>query len=262
MKKHYDLVIANPPYSKGNMVTKTIIDIIDFDEFINLMPLSCYRHQELYKHVKSLILVDPSSFAGASITDNLNVAVLTKEKLDKTYQELELLTFDEKFRKYFTENLSRKESWIWSTVSNRQQLEKLIEDDKTFFLTVRTILDGVHKKDSSYDIQANIHKNLTTDCLDQITFKTRQEKLNIQAWWYHSTIATSICRATKKQGGIGTHPIFLPRVDWSRSWTDEEILSAYGYSRDEIADILDINNTEMKEKHEYHKTVNCRNQKF
>lgn len=35
---------------------------------------------------------------------------------------------------------------------------------------------------------------------------------------------------------------FLPKVDWTKSWTDEEILKDYGYTDQEISEILKINN--------------------
>ena len=33
----------------------------------------------------------------------------------------------------------------------------------------------------------------------------------------------------------------IPRVDWTREWTDEEILKYYGYSNEEIEEILHCN---------------------
>ena len=36
-------------------------------------------------------------------------------------------------------------------------------------------------------------------------------------------------------------PYAIPNVDWSRPWTDEEILKDYGYSDEEIEEILHFN---------------------
>ena len=32
---------------------------------------------------------------------------------------------------------------------------------------------------------------------------------------------------------------FLPKVDWTRSWTVEEILKDYGYTEDEIKEVME-----------------------
>jgi 23S rRNA A1618 N6-methylase RlmF len=237
----FDLIIANPPYNKGNAIINACVT--KAKESIVLMPFSCYKAGNLYKHILSLDLADPKAFKDATITTNLCVCNLIDKEIDQTFEELELETFDPLFRKYYKENFRRKEPWQWKTVTDRALLEKLCRENKTFFLTVRSILDGVHKKELSQDIQANLHKSIITDCLDAITFRTTLEKVNIQKWWYSSKIASGLCWSTHKQGGMGTRPIFLPRVDWAREWTDEQILKEYSYTADEL---LQIMKTEFK----------------
>ena len=232
----FDLIIANPPYNMGNKIISNCVD--KAKECVVLMPFSKYKANELYKHVLSLEIVDPKAFKDAVITTNLCVCKLIPNKIERTFEELEIETFDQRFQKYYSENLRREEPWTWKTINDRKLLKRLCEDNKTFFLTVRSILDGVHTKESSQDIQANLHKTIITDCLDAITFKTELEKINIQKWWYSSKIASGLCWATNKQGGMGTHPIFLPRVDWTHEWADEQILKEFKYTNEELLQIM------------------------
>lgn len=37
----------------------------------------------------------------------------------------------------------------------------------------------------------------------------------------------------------------IPNVDWTRSWTDEEILKDYGYSDSEIKEILALGQNDL-----------------
>ena len=44
MSIKFDIVIANPPYgSIGANITKNIIDNIDFNEYVNLLPANDYK---------------------------------------------------------------------------------------------------------------------------------------------------------------------------------------------------------------------------
>ena len=36
-------------------------------------------------------------------------------------------------------------------------------------------------------------------------------------------------------------PYAIPKVDWTRPWTDEQILEDYGYTKEEIDTILHFN---------------------
>ena len=51
----FDLIIANPPYGKiGANITKTIINNIEYAEYVNLLPANDYNRndtKDLYKYV-------------------------------------------------------------------------------------------------------------------------------------------------------------------------------------------------------------------
>ena len=39
--------------------------------------------------------------------------------------------------------------------------------------------------------------------------------------------------------GTVTYDRVFPKVDWTRSWTVEEILADYGYTEDEIKEVME-----------------------
>lgn len=73
MNVKFDLIIANPPYGKiGANITKNIIDNIEFDEYVNLLPANDYNRnttKDLYKYVDldSMTPVN-NGFADAAVT--------------------------------------------------------------------------------------------------------------------------------------------------------------------------------------------------
>ena len=216
MKKHYDMVIANPPYSCGNQVVRAILDGVDFDEFINLMPLSCYKSQELYKHVKGLTLVDPDSFYDASITDNLNVAVLTKEELNITYEDLELLTFKEELRAYYSLNSHIKPSY--KILPNMPNFYNIDENPLNFniatdfMITTRTAQDGVHKT-AAHDMRYNIERQPASTLAYMIRL-TETGKNNLCRFWYRNQLQNALIKGLNQSSGRCTAAI--PNLDWTK----------------------------------------------
>lgn len=234
----FDLIISNPPYQVGNEITRNIIENIDFDEFINLMPLSKYRKNSLYKHVKEVEDMIPNVFEDADTNAQICVVEKSLSTYSKIhYSEFEIYAFRKITQKYFLANLKRQEPW--------QFLERSVDvfDPRAFYFTIRTFVDGVHKTENCADWQMNFnHVNTYTNgkC-PFLLFATPEERDNACNYWYTSNLMTFLCKNSPKQGGWGTSPLFFPRVDWTRSWTDEEILKDYGYSNEEIEEILHYN---------------------
>ena len=104
-KEKFDLIIANPPYDMANRIITEVIK--HTKEAVVLMPFSKYKSNELYKHVISLQLVDPKCFDDAVITDNLCVCRLIPQKIERTFEELELETFEPKYRDFYELNTHR-----------------------------------------------------------------------------------------------------------------------------------------------------------
>lgn len=70
-----DLILSNPPYGKtAAVITRDIIDNIDFKVFINLMPMNDYRATDLkiYEHVYDMYSLGYDAFGGdAKVTTHL-----------------------------------------------------------------------------------------------------------------------------------------------------------------------------------------------
>ena len=76
-------------------------------------------------------------------------------------------------------------------------------------------------------------------CGQFIFFSTEEEKKNFTEFWYRNGISGLMHKLIKRMHkSSGTIDTAIPRVDWSRPWTDEEILKEYGYTEEEIKEIL------------------------
>ena len=70
------------------------------------MPLSQYKRKELYRHVESFELADPSFFEDAVITENLSICVLKTDIVDKySWEELQFMSFDRHYKLFYEWNV-------------------------------------------------------------------------------------------------------------------------------------------------------------
>ena len=237
----FDLVIANPPYEIGNAVI--IESMRHCDEAVVLMPLSRYKKDGLYKKIKNIDII-PMGTAGFEDADTTPHICELKSNYNNnfSYEEIQLYSYDQKWIKYYRENLKRKSSWECS-----YRVESPHPINTTFLLTIRTGVDGVHKTKNCLDYKWNVEnicdysmfpKSTGTQAVFS-TFKTNIERQNIINWWYQSKIASNIVKGINRQS-ISESYSFLPKVNWTKSWTDEEILKDYGYTDEEIKEILSL----------------------
>lgn len=234
--KMFDLVIMNPPFFIGNDITSSTMKICK--EAICLMPISKYRKGNLVSLIEDIQIEDPKAFDGLAIPENMAIAHLKKGlKGSLTYQDLELMSFDPLWRAFYEENLKLTPSWEWVD-GNISKISKEFNPNY-FYLTVRTIVDGVHKTPNCADYKMNfLHQYTYTTEIAVAKFKSKKERDNIVNFWYNSNIMTPICKGTRKQGGSGTSPIFLPRIDWSKDilYTDDYVLNQMGLKWNEKKD--------------------------
>ena len=217
-KEKFDLIIANPPY---DMASRIITEVIKHTkDAVVLMPFSKYRSNELYKHVVSLQLVDPKCFDDVNITDNLCVCRLIPQKIERTFEELELETFEPKYRDFYELN-----STLESTFDTETKLTDLTQVDvnKWFLITFRTITDGVHKTINCLDYPFNVlfndsqelpyDKHLRSYSPRFLIFKTKLEKENFNKFWYKNSLMNSLIKGLNKKQGYVFKAI--PNIDWS-----------------------------------------------
>jgi len=246
----FNYVLSNPPYEFASQITKAIIDNVNFDTFVNLMPLSDYNKDSLYRYVSKFELVDPTKFKDAKITKNLNIAVIEPDIVDKysDRESFEIESFDPKFKLFYQINTNR-EHYCLSSFAYASKLKFQPNPYTDVYLTLRTIFDGVHKTNNCADYKWNIEKITSNtlliknfggeDCLwgSIFRFKTEIEHKNFCTWWYHGNLSHKLIKGLNKTSG--TPKIALPRIDWSRTdveYTDEYVLEQMGLKWNENKD--------------------------
>mgnify|MGYP002520907871 CR=1 FL=1 len=253
MCKKFDYIIANPPYAMGNELTKTVVENVEFGKYINLMPASKYKGKELYKYVESIEKVE-DNFEDACIGDSLTVATMSKTAdAFSSFEELEICKFDERFRKFYELNLSRKSLFNIGPYCSKPTKQKYSQQTD-FFVYLRAAVNGVDMSGGTFEWNNNLRSEQelmpyilrTYEDRGQmvygqfIFFNTPAEKNNFTEFWYRKSgneLMNKFLRGLNKAGG--SIELAIPRVDWSHPWTDEEILKEYGYTEEEIKEILE-----------------------
>lgn len=261
MCKKFDYIIANPPYAMGNELTKTVVENVEFGKYINLMPASKYKGKELYRYVESIQKVE-DNFDDAYVGESLTITTMSKTAdTFSSFEELEMCKFDEKFRKFYENNSKRKNNINYQFIFKTSKVEKDVWDAlltvnplTDFFIHQRAAKDGVHLGKNTIDKKWNLLIDTSTNILGVskygdngyktqggfIFFSTPSEKANFTDFWYRDgkdgLMHKLIQGLNKSDGTIDTA---IPRVDWSHPWTDEEILKEYGYTEEEIKEILE-----------------------
>ena len=265
----YDLIISNPPYgSPGNTITKNIIENVDYDCFVNLLPSNDYRRFnkkfKLYQFVDmSTVKPIAGGFKDAWVTTMLCRIMKTRQVFTKGHiseQDFEIeSTLNEAFKKYFYEN-SRRDHYAIDNSLYKPTFEQFSKVDvkKSLYFGYRdtthyhlpysdnsmTNLYNKNRIDKQYVIDRGAKSEQARGFVGDfilIIFNTEQEKENITAFIYSkegfefmSKLFRALCR-----DGITSCKKFMPKVDWSRPWTPEQVLREYGYSEDEIRAALD-----------------------
>lgn len=261
MCKKFDYIIANPPYAMGNELTKTVVENVEFGKYINLMPASKYKGKELYKYVESIEKVD-DNFDDAYVGESLTITTMSKTAdTFSSFDELEMCKFDEKLRKFYENNSQRENninySYIYKISKNKEEVRKALNEVNSnidFFIHRRAVKDGVHTNDDALDRRWNLGKNVSNTIFGMsrwtggawgtqggfIKFLSESEKNNFTDFWYRNGRMGLINKLIKGLNkSCGTIELAIPRVDWSHPWTDEEILKEYGYTEEEIKEILE-----------------------
>lgn len=256
-----DGIIANPPYGKvGANITKKIIDMVDFTEYVNLLPANDYKRndsKDLFNYQSDMESIN-DGFADAAVTTHL--AKIHKNKVNNmTLDEFERSQYiDRQLDKYFEENSKRKHY----AIDMPKELHRVENPDicKIIFIAHRDI----NHKHFPYnrEAQANfINLNLGNyeAVCDKFVMKSAKEKGEIyflgNCYVFNSTAEKSnmsnfiystngfrfISKLFTAMNVDGRQTIknVMPKVDWTRPWTVEEILKDYGYTEDEITEVME-----------------------
>ena len=255
-----DGIIANPPYGAiGANIAYMIREKIDYECFVNLLPANDYKRnktKDLFNYQSEMEAIN-DGFDDAAVTTHL--CLVSKNKANNmTLDAFERSQYiDRQLDKYFEENSKRKHYAIDKIVPagyGASQIKNIIAWDckKTFIIGLRDI-NHKHMPYSKNCVTYNWNVNeeldfnyILNNCLNtngwllisDCQFNTEIEKQNFVRFIYQNFKFTSkVFTALNCDGGVKS--IAFPKVDWTRSWTVEEILKDYGYTEDEIKEVME-----------------------
>ena len=127
-------------------------------------------------------------------------------------------------------------------------------EGRVFVTTQWTPSNGVHKDKNAWDFKCNFEhiypfgigtRPKTDRIIDAFVFETKEEKDNFQNWWYSCLEGeiynkNSLCncilhiieKVVSRSAGSEGYLTYFPNLDWSKSWTDTEILKELGLPED------------------------------
>lgn len=256
-----DGFIVNPPYgSIGANITKNIIDRVDFEEYVNLLPANDYKRnktKDLFKYQSEMEAIN-NGFEDAAVTTH--VARIHKNKVNiMTLDEFERSQYiDPQLNKYFEEN-SKRTHYAIDGATQALIFTSGLTNKTTTIIDHRFI---PHKhlaySKNTDEYKWNVLKSITLEDLKQefegkvtfrkgtalnkyvITFNTETENTNINHFIYSKDgfrFMSKIATAVNVDSTVDINKI-LPKVDWTRSWTVEEVLKEYGYTQEEITEAM------------------------
>ena len=250
-----DGIIANPPYGAiGANIAYKIREKIDYECFVNLLPANDYKRnktKDLFNYQSEMEPVN-DGFDDAAVTTHL--CLVSKNKVNNmTLDEFERSQYiDPSLDKYFEENSKRKHYAIdaMPTGGYSRKNAGIWPIETTFIVGMR---DMNHKhlpySRTCTTYNWNVNNIGTMESLPAMTnntqlsvsncnFNTAVEKQNFVKFVYNNfKFMSKIFTALNCDGTV--HSIAFPKVDWTRSWTVEEILKDYGYTEDEIKEVME-----------------------
>lgn len=257
IKMKFDLVISNPPYGKiGAQITKKIIDDVDYKDFINLLPANDYLKADgIFNYVKTIEHI-PGFGEDANVLPT--ICEIVKNNLHN-YSKLDIytkLSSNDLTYKYFSENNKRENVVEFDEDTTIQDLD--FSDKLIFGIKVsanaKDHSDGCNIQGSAKGIIYAINNKFKT-LADHyakrkskalwgviLKFNSSVERDNAFKFVY-SDESGRFCNMLitsmhKDNMNAREHSYWFPKVDWTRSWTVEEILKEYNYTDEEIKEVI------------------------
>lgn len=261
-----DGIIANPPYGAiGANIAYTIREKVDYECFVNLLPANDYKRnktKDLFNYQSEMETIN-NGFDDAAVTTHL--CLVSKNKANNmTLDEFERSQYiDPSLDKYFEEN-SKRTHYAINKYNNVRWHASELSNKTTFILGWRLIVNKRIAKSNEtamykWNVEKSIDGRYLVDnygktihgqkngevCYDSFTFDTEVEKTNFTAFMYSENgraFMSKLWTSMAVDGGTWKEK-WMPKVDWTRPWTVEEILRDYGYTEDEIKEVMaDLDN--------------------
>lgn len=251
----FDLIIANPPYGKiGAMITDKIRSDVSYTQYINLLPANDYKRvPNLHQYVRGMEAIN-DGFADAAVTTHL--CEVTKDANGMSIDEFEISQYiDPQLDKYFRVLRTRRHYAIDAAQARPRWTEEIQRANvhNSFIIHMRDANHGyIPKTGKATSVQWNREKALTLDYIHEhhwqnntqstygfIIFNSEEERDNFTTFMLDTGWAfmRKVMKAMSTDCTVAFSK-YLPKVDWTRAWTVEEILADYGYTETEIAAVM------------------------
>ena len=255
----FNLVIANPPYGKiGANITKKIIDDVEFDHYINLLPLKDYKHSlDIANHINydSITIMPPFAFGDA---DTITAACsISKQAINniKSIREFVSNTYvvDEPMSKFMKANCVRTDSAIDNLIAYKPDIDVTTSVAFHCFMIGSNHNSGwpaiasnctANKYNFNNEVADEINKKSGGSNFRCIKFNTPDEKINFMNFVKNNFSFCNRLQLNNMLSGRDDSSCFI-KVDWTRSdWTVEKILKEVAfYTDEEIKAVLDSDDT-------------------
>ena len=262
----FDVIIANPPYgSIGADITKEILDGIDFDEYINLLPIKdICRIADLVNHVISAESIDRGiAFEDAAVTTAISTLSKTKAN-DMSPDEFlvgKQTKDDSPLYKYVTENFLRKydrftqrtdcslddlkrkhlgegPTDVGILVSHRESSHGHLPYSKSSPQYRWNVLRDMPPEELVTIWSPRMQNNKTNGIL--ILLPTKRERDNLADFLYSEDGFRFLSmQFDAMNSDFAQYWNVFPKVDWTHPWTVEEILREYDYTDSEIEEVME-----------------------
>ena len=186
-----------------------------------LQPLSQYKKKELYKHVETLELADPSLFVDAVITENLCICTLKKDIADKySWMGLVLKSVDQRYIEYYKWNIKHNKG-LTMKCSNYKPVSYF--DTKLDFLeTPRCFAaaGGSGFGSNGLGYRWNILHNYSSVNAHngQIRMPSEQARNNLAIFWYNGkkgeSFISKVILGVHSAMASSEYYFAIPQIDW------------------------------------------------
>lgn len=228
----FDLIIANPPFSVASKITQATVELAK--QSIYLMPFGKYKKYELFQYVSSVQSVDETCFVDAAqdIQPNLLICKLQNTRDEsKRLIDMEKFVWNTDFATFYEKNEkipATFQSFVYNN-KDREFVEKNLE--RILFIPYWPHV-GNAQKEKSVTRKANLGEKESLERIlksnasySYFLFDSKLEKENAFKFW-----VSDLCN--KLILGCLTRTLIFkfPHVDWSHSWTEQEIQKEFGLS--------------------------------
>ena len=259
----FDLIIANSPYRKGGTLAKEISKAIlqVADNVVCLQPTSCAKY--LFENLQFIENLGPIDDYFATNAKGLGTKISifkmtsTKQNIYKSFDDVILNNREKEWCKTVKSYNEGKECFAKMLPYLYDKKDFPYEEDLIFEIANWLPYCGVAAKScKSQDYRHNfLHQPIEWRHGNQqygMLFPSKETVGNFTGWWYKwentnegpFTVLKLILSILNKIGNgdpsINKYPKYFPNLDWSRPWTDQEILAELNLPEDFLSVGLNI----------------------